>query len=70
MTDNNQKVALLTNTEKYVFIERWELYDLAVSKLVISVDSEPTQEQIENKIDEISDNALFGYEELLVIEKD
>lgn len=65
MSDNDKKVELLTNTTKYEFIEGYQLYDLAVSKL----DSNANQDEIDNKIDEITDNAIFGYENLFLIEK-
>lgn len=66
MSDNDKKVELLTNTTKYEFIEGYQLYDLAVSKL----DSNANQDEIDSKIDEITDNAIFGYEGLLLVEKD
>ncbi len=69
-SDNDEKIALLTSTDKNEFLESEEVYDIAVSKLVVGVDSEPTQEQIENKIDKITDSALFGCENLILIKKD
>lgn len=63
MSDNGKKVELLTNTTQYEFIEGYQLYDLAVSKL----DSNANQDEIDSKIDEITDNAIFGYENLFLI---
>ena len=69
-SDNDEKIALLASTDKNEFLESEEVYDIAVSKLVVGVDSEPTQEQIENKIDEITDSALFDCENLILVKKD
>lgn len=67
-SDNDEKIALLTSTDKNGFLEREGLYDIALN--ILGYDNEPTQEQIENKIDEITDSALFGCENLILIKKD
>ncbi|MGX2972342.1 hypothetical protein [Helicobacter sp. T3_23-1059] len=67
-SDNNEKIALLTSTDKNEFLEREGLYDMALS--ILGYDNEPTQEQIDNKIDEITDSALFGCENLILVKKD
>lgn len=67
-SDNDEKIALLTSTDKNEFLEREGLYDIALN--ILGYDNEPTQEQIENKIDEITDSALFGCENLILVKKD
>lgn len=67
-SNNDEKIALLTSTDKNGFLEREGLYDIALN--ILGYDNEPTQEQIENKIDEITDSALFGCENLILIKKD
>ncbi|MGX2985068.1 hypothetical protein ACWIWK_06335 [Helicobacter sp. 23-1048] len=65
-SDNDEKIALLSSPEKYEFLEGGEIY----FKALYSFDSEPAQEQLESKIDEIVENAIFGYEELILVKKD
>lgn len=67
-SDNDEKIALLTSTDKNEFLEREGLYDIALN--ILGYDNEPTQEQIDNKIDEITDSALFGCENLILVKKD
>ena len=67
-SDNNEKIVLLTSTDKNKFLESEEVYNLALN--TFGYDNEPTQEQIESKIDEITDSALFGYENLILVKKD
>ena len=67
INDNDKKVELLTNTTKYEFLDSSDIYNLALSKF--GFDPEPTQDEIENKIDEIVDNAIFSYEDLFLIKK-
>lgn len=64
--DNDKKIALISSPNKYEFLEGGEIY----FKALYSFDSEPTQEQIENKIDEIVENAIFGCDDLILIQKD
>ncbi len=66
--NNDEKIALLTSTDKNEFLEREGLYDIALN--ILGYDNEPTQEQIDNKIDEITDSALFGCENLILAKKD
>lgn len=66
-SDNDEKIALLTSTDKNEFLERERLYDIALN--ILGYDPEPTQEQIDNKIDEITDSALFGCDELILTKK-
>ncbi len=66
--NNDEKIALLTSTDKNEFLEREGLYDIALN--ILGYDNEPTQEQIDNKIDEITDSALFGCENLILVKKD
>lgn len=65
-SDNDEKIALLSSPEKYEFLESGDIY----FKALYSFDLEPTQEQIDNKIDEITDSALFGCENLILVKKD
>ena len=67
-SDNDEKIALLTSTDKNEFLEREGLYDMALS--ILGYDPEPIQEQIDNKIDEITDSALFGCDDLILVKKD
>lgn len=67
-SDNDEKIALLTSTDKNEFLEREGLYDIALN--ILGYDNEPIQEQIDNKIDEITDSALFGCENLILVKKD
>ncbi len=65
-SDNDEKIALLSSPEKYEFLEGGKIY----FKALYSFDSEPAQEQLESKIDEITDSALFGCENLILVKKD
>lgn len=67
-SDNDEKIALLTSTDKNEFLEREGLYDIALN--ILGYDNKPTQEQIDNKIDEITDSSLFGCENLILVKKD
>ncbi|MGX3097938.1 hypothetical protein [Helicobacter sp. 23-1046] len=65
-SDNDEKIALISSPEKYEFLEGGEIY----FKALYSFDSEPAQEQLESKIDDIVENAIFSCDELILIQKD
>lgn len=63
INNNEEKISLLTDTKKYIFVDREEIYDLALNNLDINA----TQDEIDDKIDEIVENAIFGYENVILI---
>ena len=65
INNNEEKISLLTDTKKYIFVDREEIYDLAVNNLDINA----TQDEIDDEIDEIVENAIFGYESAILIKK-
>lgn len=65
MKDDKEKIALLTNTQEYEFVESEEIY----SKATFKAGEEATQEELESLIDKIYDDAIFEYENLMLCEK-
>lgn len=63
MKDDKEKIALLTNTQEYEFLEGEEIYNIAAFEL----GEEAAQEEIESLIDKIYDDAIFGYETLIFV---
>ena len=64
-SDNDEKITLLSSPEKYEFLEGGEIY----FKALYNFDSEPAQEQLESKIDDIVENAIFSCDELILMQK-
>ena len=63
--DDKARIALLTNTQKYQFFDSEEIYNAVALKDGLGA----TQERIENNIDEILENAIFNFDELILCEK-
>lgn len=63
MKDDKEKIALLTNTQEYEFLESEEIYNRAAFDL----GKKATQKEIESLIDKIYDDAIFGYETLIFV---
>ena len=64
--DDKARIALLTNTQKYQFFDSEEIYNAVALKAGLGA----TQERIENNIDEILENAIFNFDELILVKKD
>lgn len=62
---NEEKIALLTNTKKYQFLDNEEIYNKAVFK----VGEEAKREEIEALIDKIYESTIFSYEDLALCPK-
>lgn len=65
-TDDKEKITLLTNVQEYRFLESEEVYNVVTFKL----GEEATQEKIETLIDKIYDDAIFGYDNLMLCAKE
>lgn len=65
INDNEEKISLLVNTKEYEFLDSEEIYILAMN----SLDMDATQDEIDNKVDEIVKSAIFGYENILLLVK-
>lgn len=66
LKDNEARIALLTNTKEYRFFDSEEIYNAAAFKAGL----EATREEIEKLIDKICDDAIFGYENLILYPKE
>jgi len=66
LKDNEARIALLTNTKEYQFFDSEEIYNAAAFKTGL----EATREEIEKLIDKICDDAIFGYENLILYPKE
>lgn len=64
--DDKEKIALLTNTQEYEFLESEEIYN----KVILKLGEEATQKEIESLIDKICDDAVFEYENLTLCSKE